>query len=241
MTCWPSDGCYSGSNTWKRYKNTDFKVLKGSWWLMRHTNTCWKLLIRLSLSSGSGIIGKFLISHTLKIMWDMKQPCWSYRHLNMLWETGCSAAGSASWLPPDLRCFYRVVSSDSPREPTSAPPPDSLAPPEEDSTENHFRISSFFSQPCICFQTARPSWSTHNMAAQSRALTSKSAGCICLVIHIHASTTSCCIWPFKYKSMILYLKPWIYFFCFYEFLQWTADLSRLDNTTRLKAAGNDSS
>lgn len=33
-----------------------------------HTNTCWKLLIRLSLSSGSGIIGKFLISHMLKIM-----------------------------------------------------------------------------------------------------------------------------------------------------------------------------
>lgn len=44
-----------------------------------HTNTCWKLLIRLSLSSGSGIIGKFLISHTLKIMWDMKQPWGSYQ------------------------------------------------------------------------------------------------------------------------------------------------------------------
>lgn len=128
----------------------------------------------------------------------------------MLWGTRCSAAGSASWLPPDLRRFYRVVSSDSPHEPTSAPPPDSLAPPEEDSTENHFRISSFFTLHCICFQTARPSWCTHNMAAQSRALTS--TGRRCSVIHIHAPTTSCCIRPFKYKSMILYLKPWIYFF-----------------------------
>lgn len=138
----------------------------------------------------------------------------------MLWETRCSAAGSASWLPPDLISVYHVVSSDSPRAPTSAPPPDSLAPPEEDSTEDHFRISSLFTLHCIFFQTARASWYTHNMAAQSRALTSKSAGRRCSVIHIHASTTSCCIGPLKYKSMILYLKPRIYFFlCFYEFLQ----------------------
>lgn len=79
MTHWPSDGCYSESNTQKKYIHPVFKVLQGSCWI-NWTTTCWKLLILLSLSSGSGIIfGKSLISRMLKIMWDKKQPCRRYQ------------------------------------------------------------------------------------------------------------------------------------------------------------------
>lgn len=56
---------------WVKYMKQILKLSKGHLNNVEYSNTCWKLFVLLSLSSGSGIIfEKSLISHTLKMTYE---------------------------------------------------------------------------------------------------------------------------------------------------------------------------